>query len=118
MRYFNNIFLFNSRYIIPYLEEKGILISSEKTGVLEAQELKVIARLYAAIFFSRWLRADCAKAIHIGFITNRIASMIGSTSLKILMLPRLIHLLLLSCRLSEAITQLRELGNDLFTMFK
>lgn len=101
--------MYQDRYIIPYLEEKGILISSEKTGVLEAQELKVIARLYAAIFFSRWLRADCAKAIHIGFITNRIASMIGSTSLKILMLPRLIHLLLLSCRLSEAITQLREL---------
>lgn len=101
--------MYQDRYIIPYLEEKGILISSEKTRALEAQELKVIAQLYAAIFFSRWLRGDFPKAIHIGFITNRIATTIGSTSLKILILPRLIHLLLLSCRLSEVITQLREL---------
>lgn len=101
--------MYQDRYIIPYLEEKGILISSEKTRALEAQELKVIAQLYAAIFFSRWLRGDFPKAINIGFITNRIATTIGSTSLKILILPRLIHLLLLSCRLSEVITQLREL---------
>lgn len=88
-------------------------ICSESKEALEAQELNVIAELYAGIFFSRWIRGQVSKAIRIGFICCRMASSVGSMSLNLLVLPRLIHLLMLSCRHSEVVTQLRELGNQL-----
>ncbi|CAK9807130.1 Adenylate cyclase type 10 [Anthophora plagiata] len=101
--------MYRDRHIIPYLEQKGINICSESKEVLESRELNVIAELYAGIFFSRWLRGQITKATKIGFVSYRIASTIGSTFLKLLILPRLIHLLMISCRHSEVVTQLREL---------
>lgn len=86
---------------------------NEKKEALESQELNVIAEFYAGIFFSRWLKGQISKAIQIGFICCRMANTIGSTFLRLLILPRLAHLLMISCRHSEVVTQLRELGNKL-----
>ncbi|KAF3423044.1 hypothetical protein E2986_13888 [Frieseomelitta varia] len=105
--------MYQERYLIPYLEQRGINICNEKKEALESQELNVIAEFYAGIFFSRWLKGQISKAIQIGFICYRMANTIGSTFLKLLILPRLAHLLMISCRHSEVVTQLRELGNKL-----
>ncbi|XP_078052180.1 adenylate cyclase type 10 [Augochlora pura] len=109
--------MYEDRAIIPYLEEKGLDICRQSRDAIEAQELNMIALLYAGIFFSRWVNGQMSKAIKIGFICCRMAATIGSTFLKQLIMPRLAHLLMLSCRYSEAITQLRELefesNNDL-----
>ncbi|XP_043589813.1 uncharacterized protein LOC122570907 [Bombus pyrosoma] len=101
--------MYQDRYIIPYLEQRAINICNESRETLETQELNVIVQLYAGIFFSRWIRGQISKAIQIGFICSRMASAIGSTFLKLVVLPRLIHLLMISCRHSEVVTQLREL---------
>ncbi|KAK9310730.1 hypothetical protein QLX08_000044 [Tetragonisca angustula] len=101
--------MYQERYLIPYLEQRGINICNEKKKALESQELNVIAEFYAGIFFSRWLKGQISKAIQIGFICCRMANTIGSTFLKLLILPRLAHLLMISCRHSEVVTQLREL---------
>lgn len=99
-----------SRSIVPYLEKEALSICAKKRDSLELQELKVIAELYAGIFFSRWLRGEIHKAIRIGFITMRMAQTMDSMFLKLLILPRLVHLLMISCRHSEVVTLLRELG--------
>ncbi|XP_053973137.1 adenylate cyclase type 10-like [Hylaeus volcanicus] len=101
--------MYRDRAIIPYLEESGIRICSESKESLEYSELSVIAELYAGIFFSRWVRGQIAKATKIGFVCCRIANTIGSTFLQLLLLPRLAHLLMLSCRHPEVVAQLREL---------
>nr|XP_034172604.1 adenylate cyclase type 10-like isoform X1 [Osmia lignaria] len=101
--------MYQDRTVIPYLEQKSINICNECRDALEAQELNLVAELYAGIFFSRWVRGQISKATQIGFICSRMASTIGSTFLKLLILPRLAHLLMISCRHSEVITQLREL---------
>ncbi|XP_018049383.1 PREDICTED: adenylate cyclase type 10-like [Atta colombica] len=95
--------------IVPYLEKEALSICAKKGDLLEFQELKVIAELYAGIFFSRWLRGEINKAIRIGFITLRMAQTMDSMFLKLLILPRLIHLLMISCRHSEVVTLLRKL---------
>nr|XP_033321137.1 LOW QUALITY PROTEIN: adenylate cyclase type 10-like [Megalopta genalis] len=109
--------MYEDRAIIPSLEEKGLDICRQSRDAIEAQELNMIALLYAGIFFSRWVNGQVFKAIKIGFVCCRMAATIGSTFLKQLIMPRLTHLLMLSCRYSEAITQLRELefesNNDL-----
>ncbi|XP_076237951.1 adenylate cyclase type 10 [Calliopsis andreniformis] len=109
--------MYQDRAIIPHLEEKSLNIYSESKEALESQELNMIAELYAGIFFSRWVRGQISKALRIGFICSRMANTIGSTFLKLLILPRLVHLLMLSCRHSEVVAQLRELDfvshNDL-----
>ncbi|XP_076380390.1 adenylate cyclase type 10 [Megalopta genalis] len=109
--------MYEDRAIIPSLEEKGLDICRQSRDAIEAQELNMIALLYAGIFFSRWVNGQVSKAIKIGFVCCRMAATIGSTFLKQLIMPRLTHLLMLSCRYSEAITQLRELefesNNDL-----
>ncbi|KOC60399.1 Adenylate cyclase type 10 [Habropoda laboriosa] len=101
--------MYQDRRIIPYLEQKGINICSDSKEVLESRELNVIAELYTGIFFSRWVRGQITRATKIGFVSYRMASTIGSTFLKLLILPRLIHLLMISCRHSEVVTELREL---------
>ncbi|XP_033367042.1 adenylate cyclase type 10-like [Bombus vosnesenskii] len=101
--------MYQDRYIVPYLEQRAINICNESRETLEAQELNVIVQLYTGIFFSRWIRGQISKAIQIGFICSRMASAIGSTFLKLVVLPRLIHLLMISCRHPEVVTQLREL---------
>ncbi|KAG5306968.1 ADCYA cyclase, partial [Acromyrmex insinuator] len=98
-----------NRSIVPYLEKEALSICAKKGDLLELQELKVIAELYAGIFFSRWLRGEISKAIRIGFITMRMAQTIDSMFLKLLMLPRLVHLLMISCRHSEVVSLLRDL---------
>jgi len=92
------------------LEKQALSICAKKGDLLEFQELEVIAELYAGIFFSRWLRGEISKAIRIGFITMRMAQTMDSVFLKLLILPRLAHLLMISCRHSEVVTLLRELG--------
>ncbi|XP_076659700.1 adenylate cyclase type 10 [Halictus rubicundus] len=101
--------MYQDRSIIPSLEEKSLDICRQSRDAIEAQELNMIAQLYAGIFFSRWVNGQITKAIKIGFICCRMAATIGSTFLKLLIMPRLTHLLMLSCRHSEAICQLREL---------
>ncbi|XP_033176159.1 adenylate cyclase type 10 [Bombus impatiens] len=101
--------MYQDRYIVPYLEQRAINICNESRETLEAQELNVIVQLYTGIFFSRWIRGQISKAIQIGFNCSRMASAIGSTFLKLVVLPRLIHLLMISCRHPEVVTQLREL---------
>ncbi|XP_043251737.1 adenylate cyclase type 10-like [Colletes gigas] len=101
--------MYRDRTIIPFLEERGIDICNENKESIEHQELNMIAELYAGIFFSRWVRGQISKATKIGFVCSRIAATIGSTFLKLLLLPRLVHLLMLSCRHSEVVAQLREL---------
>ncbi|KZC13508.1 Adenylate cyclase type 10, partial [Dufourea novaeangliae] len=101
--------MYQDRAIVPFLEEKGLEICRQSKDAIESQELNMIAELYAGIFFSRWVNGQISKAIKIGFICCRMAAMVGSTFLKLLIMPRLAHLLMLSCRHSEAITQLREL---------
>ncbi|XP_076682511.1 LOW QUALITY PROTEIN: adenylate cyclase type 10 [Andrena cerasifolii] len=101
--------MYQDRTIIPYVEERGINIYSETRDALEPQELNIIAELYGGIFFSRWVRGQINKAISIGFICCRMANTTGSTYLKLLILPRLLHLLILSCRNSEVVVHLREL---------
>ncbi|XP_036143704.1 adenylate cyclase type 10 [Monomorium pharaonis] len=95
--------------IVPYLEKQALSICAKKGDLLEFQELKAIAELYAGIFFSRWLRGEISKAIRIGFITMRMAQTMDSVFLKLHILPRLAHLLMLSCRHSEVVAMLREL---------
>ncbi|XP_076763166.1 adenylate cyclase type 10 [Xylocopa sonorina] len=101
--------MYQDRYIIPHIEQKSIDLCNESKDTLESQEVNAIAELYAGIFFSRWLRGLISTAIQIGFICYRMANTIGSTFLKLLVLPRLVHLLMISCRHSEVVTQLREL---------
>lgn len=92
------------------MENEALKICAEKGNHLEFFELKVITELYAGIFFSRWLRGEINKAIRFGFITIRMAQTINSGFLKLLLLPRLVHLLTISCRHSEIVALLRELG--------
>lgn len=99
-----------NRSIVPYLEKQALKICAKKGDLLEFQELKAIAELYAGVFFSRWLRGEISKAIKIGFITMRMAQTMDSVYLKLLILPRLAHLLMISCRHSEVVTLLRDLG--------
>ncbi|KYN02894.1 Adenylate cyclase type 10 [Cyphomyrmex costatus] len=101
--------VYQTKLIVPYLEKEALSICAKKGDLLEFQELQVIAELYAGIFFSRWLRGEISKAIRIGFITMRMAQTMDSVFLKLLVLPRLIHLLMISCRHSEVVTLLREL---------
>ncbi|KYN40080.1 Adenylate cyclase type 10, partial [Trachymyrmex septentrionalis] len=101
--------VYQTMSIVPYLEKEALNICAKKGDLLELQELKVIAELYAGIFFSRWLRGEINKAIRIGFITMRMAQTMGSIFLKLLVLPRLVHLLMISCRHSEVVTLLRKL---------
>lgn len=101
-----------NRSVISRLEQRGLNICNEKPGAPELQELNVIAELYAGIFFSRWVRGQISDAIEIGFICSRLAGTIASTFLKLLILPRLAHLLMISCRHPEVVTQLRELGSE------
>ncbi|EGI58228.1 Adenylate cyclase type 10 [Acromyrmex echinatior] len=101
--------VYQTKSIVPYLEKEALSICAKKGDLLELQELKVIAELYAGIFFSRWLRGEISKAIRIGFITMRMAQTIDSMFLKLLMLPRLVHLLMISCRHSEVVSLLRDL---------
>ncbi|XP_018358134.1 PREDICTED: adenylate cyclase type 10-like [Trachymyrmex cornetzi] len=101
--------VYQTKSIVPYLEKEALSICAKKGDLLELQELKVIAELYAGIFFSRWLRGEINKAIRIGFITMRMAQTMDSVFLKLLILPRLVHLLMISCRHSEVVTLLRKL---------
>ncbi|KAL0100538.1 hypothetical protein PUN28_019688 [Cardiocondyla obscurior] len=84
-------------------------ICLKKSDSLEFQEFKAIAELYEGIFFSRWLRGEINRAIKIGFITMRMTQIINSMFVKLIILPRLVHLLMISCRHSEVVTLLREL---------
>jgi len=104
----NCLFLYRS--IIFYLENKALNFCAKARISLEYGELKGIAKIYAGVFFLRWSRGNIPKAISIGFITARLAQTLDSTFLKILTLPKLAHLLMISCRNSEAVTLLRELG--------
>ncbi|XP_011705008.1 PREDICTED: uncharacterized protein LOC105460274, partial [Wasmannia auropunctata] len=101
--------VYQTKSIVPYLEKQALNICAKKGDLLEFQELKVIAALYGGIFFSRWLRGEIIKAIRIGFITMRMAQTMDSVFLKLLILPRLAHLLMISCRHSEVVALLREL---------
>ncbi|XP_039306665.1 adenylate cyclase type 10 isoform X1 [Solenopsis invicta] len=101
--------VYQTKLLVPYLEKEALSICAKKGSLLEFQELKAIAELYAAVFFSRWLRGEIGKAIRIGFITMRMAQTLDSMFLKLLILPRLAHLLMISCRHSEAVAMLREL---------
>ncbi|XP_071646995.1 adenylate cyclase type 10 [Temnothorax longispinosus] len=101
--------VYQTKSIVPYLEKQALSICAKKGDLLEFQELKAIAELYAGVFFSRWLRGEISKAIRIGFITMRMAQTMDSVFLKLLILPRLTHLLMISCRHSEVVTLLREL---------
>nr|XP_012152584.1 PREDICTED: LOW QUALITY PROTEIN: adenylate cyclase type 10-like [Megachile rotundata] len=101
--------MYQDRSVIPHLEQRSINICSESKEALEAQELNMVAELYTGIFFSRWVRGQISKATRIGFICSRIATAIGSMYLQLLIFPRLAHLLMVSCRHPEVVTQLREL---------
>ncbi|EFN85820.1 Adenylate cyclase type 10 [Harpegnathos saltator] len=101
--------VYQTKSIIPYLENASLNFCAEKEDYLEFQELKAIAELYASVFFSRWLRGEIHKAIKIGFIATRLAQTMGSIFLKLLVLPMLAHLLMISCRHSEVVALLREL---------
>lgn len=98
------------RSIIPYLENEALSFCAEKGRSLEFQELKAIAEVYAGVFFSRWVRGKIQKAIKIGFIVSRMAHTINYVSLQLLVLPRITHLLMISCRHSEVVALVRELG--------
>ncbi|KAL6429124.1 hypothetical protein ACFW04_008123 [Cataglyphis niger] len=98
-----------SRSVIPYLEKQALDICAKKGDFLEFQELKGIAEVYAGVFFTRWLRGEINRAIRIGFIVTRMAQTMDSIFLKMLILPRLAHLLMISRRHSEVIVLLREL---------
>ncbi|KAL0101169.1 hypothetical protein PUN28_018787 [Cardiocondyla obscurior] len=101
--------VYQTKSIVPYLEKQALSICAKKSNSLEFQEFKAITELYAGIFFSRWLRGEINKAIKIGFITMRMAQIINSMFVKLIILPRLVHLLMISCRHSEVVTLLREL---------
>lgn len=74
------------------------------------QELRAIAELYSSIFFSRWLRGRTTEASSLGFVAVRIARTVRSVDLRLTILPRLIHLLMVECRHDEVVMLLRELG--------
>ncbi|KAF7401323.1 hypothetical protein HZH68_007143 [Vespula germanica] len=101
--------IYCSNNIIKYLENESIDLCNEEMRLIEYQDLKIIIELYAGIFFSRWIRGQIDKAIEIGFIVIRLAKSINLTSTECIVLPRLINLLMLSCRHSEIISVLRDL---------
>ncbi|XP_029155514.1 adenylate cyclase type 10-like [Nylanderia fulva] len=101
--------VYQKRSVISHLEKQAINVCARKGDFLEFQELKSVAELYAGIFFSRWLRGEISKAIRIGFIVTRMAQTMNSIFLKLLVLPRLAHLLMISRRHSEVVVLLREL---------
>nr|XP_012215653.1 PREDICTED: uncharacterized protein LOC105668056 [Linepithema humile] len=101
--------VYQDKSIILYLEKHALSICAKKGNFLEFQELNAIAEVYAGIFFSRWLRGEISKAIKIGFIATRMAQTMDSVFLKLLILPRLVHLLMILCRHSEVVALLREL---------
>ncbi|XP_066584846.1 adenylate cyclase type 10-like [Prorops nasuta] len=100
---------FRDKKIISYLENESIVLCCEMQDTVELKELKLIADLYTGIFFSRWLNGKINAAIAIGFVSIRLSRTIASTVLQLIILPRLIHLLMVSCRLPEVVTMLREL---------
>lgn len=112
---FYNIFLWFLIYrkIIAYLENDGIRICSQRKKTFELEELKAVGELYSVIFFSRWLQGMTLKASSIGFVANRIASTIHATTLQLIILPRLIHLMLVNSRHDEAIYLLQEMGKKM-----
>ncbi|KAF7398544.1 hypothetical protein HZH66_006441 [Vespula vulgaris] len=95
--------------IIKYLEDESIDLCNEEMRLIEYQDLKIIIELYAGVFFSRWIRGQIEKAIEIGFIVIRLARSINLTDTECIVLPRLINLLMLSCRHSEIVSVLRDL---------
>ncbi|XP_043469303.1 adenylate cyclase type 10-like [Leptopilina heterotoma] len=95
--------------IISHLENDGLRICSQRKDALELQELKAVGELYSGIFSSRWLRGMTLKSCNLGFIGNRIASTVRSTVLQLTILPRLIHVMLVTCRTDEAIYLLNEM---------
>ena len=98
------------RSIIPFLENDGISMCSQRRNALELQELNAIAELYSSIFFSRWLRGQTSRASSLGFIAASIARTVRSVNLRLVILPRLIHLLMVEFRHDEVVMLLRELG--------
>nr|KAF7425239.1 hypothetical protein H0235_007677 [Vespula pensylvanica] len=101
--------IYCSNNIIKYLENESIDLCNEEMRLIEYQDLKIIIELYAGIFFSRWIRGQIDKAIEIGFIVIRLAKSINLTSTECIVLPRLVNLLMLSCRHSEIVSVLRDL---------
>ncbi|XP_046822175.1 adenylate cyclase type 10-like [Vespa crabro] len=95
--------------IIKYLENESIDLCNEEVRMIEYQDLKIIIELYAGVFFSRWLRGQINEAIDIGFIIIRLAKSINLTNTECIVLPRLINLLMISCRYSEIVSILRDL---------
>ncbi|XP_035733005.1 adenylate cyclase type 10-like [Vespa mandarinia] len=95
--------------IIKYLENESIDLCNEEVRIIEYQDLKIIIELYAGVFFSRWLRGQINEAIDIGFIIIRLAKSINLTNTECIVLPRLINLLMISCRYSEIVSILRDL---------
>lgn len=92
------------------MENDGLKICSQRKDALELQELKAVGELYSGIFSSRWLRGMTLKSCNLGFIGNRIASTVRSTTLQLTILPRLIQVMLVTCRNDEAIYLLNEMG--------
>ncbi|KAI4504143.1 hypothetical protein M0802_000614 [Mischocyttarus mexicanus] len=95
--------------IITCLEKESIDLCNEETKIIEYQTLKVIVELYAGVFFSRWIRGQIKKAMDIGFIVVKLAKSIDLTYIQCIVLPRLVHLLMISCRHSEVVSILRDL---------
>lgn len=93
------------------MEDESIDFCNEEMRLIEYQDLKIIIELYAGVFFSRWIRGQIEKAIEIGFIVIRLARSINLTDTECIVLPRLINLLMLSCRHSEIVSVLRDLGD-------
>ncbi|XP_043285633.1 adenylate cyclase type 10-like [Venturia canescens] len=100
---------FQHRSIIPILEIDAMNICTRRRDDLDLQELRAIAKLYSSIFFSRWLRGQTVRASSLGFVALKIARNVRSVSLRINILPKLIHLLMVECRHDEVVTLLREL---------
>ena len=100
------------------MENDGIRICSQRKEALELEELKAVGELYSTIFSSRWLRGNTLKAASIGFLANKIASIVHSTTLQFMLLPRLIQVMLVNSQHDEAIYLLQELGKKkLYLLF-
>ncbi|KAJ3648253.1 hypothetical protein Zmor_020070 [Zophobas morio] len=91
------------------LEIHALRLCRTKKSTVDAEDLKSVAKLYSAIFFSRMLRSSLDKAIHMGYTVLRICTSVRAVKIILPVLPLFLHALLIGSHFSNALSMMQEL---------
>uniref|UniRef100_A0A6P7FT00 Adenylate cyclase type 10-like n=1 Tax=Diabrotica virgifera virgifera TaxID=50390 RepID=A0A6P7FT00_DIAVI len=94
-----------------YLEVFALSFCHRKKTLVEADELKALARLYYAIFRDRIRRAEIAKCLHIGYVGLRLANSSRMHNLVFRTVPLLAIIVLYRRQIPEFVNMLDEVKN-------